>query len=210
MASDAPSSQSMTWLFFALLTVASWGLYGVCLHAGQMAIFKSSGIDMVQARYKAFLFVGIAYFLVAILAPLFLLKASGASLSVPPKGALISLLAGTLGATGAFGILLAFGAAPPPTKSYVPVVMSIVFAGAPVVNAIVALSLHPPAGGLGAIRWQFVAGILIAALGGFLVMRYKPEGDGKAKEQTQAEVAPAAPSSSDRAAAGDSGGSPTS
>ncbi len=52
--------------------------------------------------------------------------------------------------------------------------MSIVFAGAPVVNAVVALLLQPPAGGLRAIRWPFFAGILLAALGGCLVTLYKP------------------------------------
>jgi hypothetical protein len=36
------------------------------------------------------------------------------------------------------------------------------------------LALHPPAGGFGAMRWQFIAGILLAALGGFLVTKYKP------------------------------------
>ena len=55
------------------------------------------------------------------------------------------------------------------------VVMSIVFAGAPVVNAGVALALHPPSGGLGSIRWQFALGILLAALGGCLVTLFKPQ-----------------------------------
>ena len=41
-------------------------------------------------------------------------------------------------------------------------------------NAIVALSIHPPAGGWGALRWQFALGILMAAVGGCLVTLYKP------------------------------------
>ena len=40
--------------------------------------------------------------------------------------------------------------------------------------AVVALAMHPPAGGFGNLRWQFVAGILLAALGGCLVTLYKP------------------------------------
>jgi hypothetical protein len=52
-------------------------------------------------------------------------------------------------------------------------VMSIVFAGAPVVNAIIAMALHPPTAGQ--IRWQFFAGIILAAAGGFLVTLYKPK-----------------------------------
>lgn len=154
----------MSWLAFALMTVACWGLYGAFLHTGQVGM-----ADPIAGRYKAFLFVGVAYFLTAILAPLLVLKASGASWSFPAGGIAWSLLAGTVGAAGAFGVLLAFGAKGSPA-----VVMSIVFAGAPVVNALYALVLHPPAGGWGSLRWQFVAGLLLAALGGCLVTLYKP------------------------------------
>ena len=52
--------------------------------------------------------------------------------------------------------------------------MMLVFAGAPVVNALVAIVLHPPAGGWGSVRWPFFLGILLAALGGFLVTLYRP------------------------------------
>src|SRR6185436_78106 len=123
--SDSPG---LTWLAFAFLTVISWGVYGVFLHTGQTYMG-----DPVNGRYKAFLFVGIAYFLTAVLAPLALLVAKGASWNYPPKGMWWSLIAGIVGAIGAFGVLLAFGAKGTPA-----VVMSIVFAGAPVVNAIYA------------------------------------------------------------------------
>lgn len=154
----------MTWLFFALLTVASWGLYGVFLHTGQTGMG-----DPVNGRYKAFLFVGIAYFLTAVLAPIAVLLVKGAAWSFPVRGMGWSLVAGIVGAIGAFGVLLAFGAKGTPA-----VVMSIVFAGAPVVNAVYSLWLHPPAGGFGAVKPQFIAGILLAALGGCLVTLYKP------------------------------------
>ena len=158
------SGPGMTWLIWALLTVASWGVYGVLLHTGQ-----SSMGDPVNGRYKAFLFVGIAYFLTAVLAPLAMLAFNGASWSFPVRGMAWSLVAGIAGAVGAFCVLLAFGAKGSPA-----VVMSIVFAGAPIVNAFTALAIHPPAGGIGALRWQFVLGILMAAAGGYLVVSYKP------------------------------------
>ena len=158
-------SSSLTWLLFSLLTVVSWGVYGIFLHTGQMAMG-----DPVNGRYKAFLFVGIAYFLTAVLAPLFLLMTRGAAFSgYTAKGCWWSLVAGIVGAIGAFGVLLAFGAKGTPA-----VVMSIVFAGAPVVNAVVALAQHPPAGGWGSIRPQFYLGIVLAAVGGCLVSYYKP------------------------------------
>ena len=154
----------MQWLFYVFLTVCTWGLYGVFLHSGQLAMS-----DPVNGRYKAFLFVGVAYFIFAILAPVLLLKLQGSDWNFPSKGVWISLFAGALGAIGAFGILLAFGA-----KGTPQVVMSIVFAGAPVVNAVVATWMHPPKGGMAGVPWQFYLGILMAATGGCLVSLYRP------------------------------------
>jgi hypothetical protein len=160
-------SPGMTWLVFALMTVVSWGVYGVFLHTGQS---QMGGEDPAAGRYRAFLFVGIAYFLTAVLAPLALLLLKGSAFSgYTAKGMAWSLVAGIVGAIGAFGVLLAFGAGGKPG-----VVMSIVFAGAPVVNAIYSIVAHPPAGGWGAIRWPFYLGILLAALGGCLVTFFKP------------------------------------
>src|SRR5438874_2052808 len=113
----------MNWLFFALITVLSWGVYGVLLHSGQMGMG-----DPDNGRYKAFLFVGLAYFVTAVLAPIVLLMLRGASWSFPRSGMVWSLIAGIAGAIGAFFVLVAFGAKGPPA-----VVMSIVFAGAPVI-----------------------------------------------------------------------------
>lgn len=169
----------MTWLIYALMTVVAWGLYGICLHSGQIGM-----ADPVNGRYKAFLFVGIAYFLTAVLAPLAILVAQGASWNFPASGAWWSLIAGVVGAIGAFCVLLAFGAKGTPA-----VVMSIIFAGAPVVNAVVSIAMHPPAGGLGGVRWQFVAGIALAAIGGGLVTLYKPAPAPKAAKAPQVHVA---------------------
>ena len=169
----------MNWFYFALITVFSWGLYGVFLHSGNLAMG-----DPQFGRMKAFLIVGLAYFLVAVLAPLILLKVQGASLGMTSKGFWLSLIAGTLGAVGALGTLLAFGAKGSPAS-----VMSIVFAGAPIVNAIVAISLHPPKGGVTAVPWQFVVGILLAACGGFMVVKFKPDPAPKVAQAPAAQVA---------------------
>src|ERR1041385_7423949 len=154
----------MNWLVFALMTVASWGVYGIFLHTGQMGMK-----DAVNGRYKAFLFVGLAYFLTAVLAPLIILLMRGADWNYPKGGMLWSLIAGIAGALGAFCVLLAFGAKGTPA-----VVMSIVFAGAPVVNALVSIWQHPPDAGISSIKPQFFLGIALAALGGCLVTYYKP------------------------------------
>ena len=167
-------------LIFAFLTVASWGVYGVFLHKGQMGM-----ADPNVGRYKAFLYVGIAYVFIAVLAPLVMLRLYGKHgdtnfFSYPSLGWQWSLIAGMVGAIGAFGVLLAFGAAPgatPPARAaYVPVVMSIIFAGAPIVNAFVSMFMtHGPEGSRFEIKPQFWLGIACAALGGSLVALYKPE-----------------------------------
>ncbi len=162
---------SYSWLFFALGTVVTWGLYGIFLHMGQMGM-----ADPSNGRYKAFLFVGVAYFLTAVLAPLAILVVRGSDWNFPGKGLWLSLIAGILGAIGAFFVLLSLGALfAQGNKSAPAIVMSIIFAGAPIVNAIVSMVMHPPAGGLGGIRWQFVLGIFMAALGAYFVVKFKPD-----------------------------------
>ncbi len=155
----------MNWLTFALMTVVSWGLYGIFLHNGQTAM-----ADKSNALYKSFLFVGLAYFLTAVLAPMMMLVSRKASWSMPAAGMGWSLVAGIVGAIGAFCVLLAFGNGGTPG-----VVMSIVFAGAPIVNAVVSIILHPPPGGISSIKPQFFLGIILAAVGGCLVTFYKPK-----------------------------------
>ena len=162
---DSTASPGYTWFAFTMLTVVSWGVYGILLHKGQVAMG-----DPVNGRYKAFLFVGIAYFLTAVLAPLFLLMAKGSAFSgYTSSGSWWSLIAGIAGAAGAFGVLLAFGA-----KGKPPEVMAIVFAGAPVINALVALLLTRHEISWNKINPLFYVGIAMALAGGGLVTLYKP------------------------------------
>jgi drug/metabolite transporter (DMT)-like permease len=176
----------MNWLVFALMTVVSWGVYGILLHHGQTMMADKSG----NALYKSFLFVGLAYFLTAVLAPLAILIKRGADWNYPPQGMLWSLIAGISGAVGAFCVLLAFG-----NKGAPPVVMSIVFGGAPIITAAANFILHPPQNGFGSIKPQFYLGILLAAVGGVLVTFYRPPPPKPAQAPAPAaQVAPTAAS----------------
>ena len=151
------------------MTVICWGTYGVCMHTGS-ANMKSPE----HGRIMAFLWVGLAYFLTAVIAPIIILKLKGGPIdfwAYPAKGWQWSLIAGTLGAIGALGVLLAFGASPNPPV-YVPVVMSIIFAGAPIVNAVVNTTKN---NGWANVQLPFVLGILLAALGGYLVTKHAPK-----------------------------------
>lgn len=165
MMAKLTESSGLIWLVYALMTVLFWGLYGIFLHAGQIGM-----ADPANGRYKSFLFVGVAYFLTAIVAPALVLVVKDASWTFPVKGMSLSLIAGLVGAAGAFCVLLAFGAKGSPAS-----VMTIIFAGAPIVNAVVALTLHPPQGGVKSIPIPFFVGIILAIMGASLVILYKPK-----------------------------------
>ncbi|MFL3666289.1 MAG: hypothetical protein ACJ06V_06880, partial [Verrucomicrobiota bacterium] len=158
--------------------------YGVCMHTGSASMKNPE-----HGRIMAFLWVGLAYFLTAVIAPIIILKLKGGPIdfwAYPAKGWQWSLIAGTLGAIGALGVLLAFGASPNPPV-YVPVVMSIIFAGAPIVNAIVNTTKN---NGWANVQWPFVLGIVLAAVGGYLVTKHVPKA--KPVAEAKAEPAPAA------------------
>ncbi|MEM6259812.1 MAG: hypothetical protein AAGI37_16170 [Planctomycetota bacterium] len=177
LAQSSPSSSS--YLLFVLLTIGTWGLYGIFLHKGQ--VLMSPGDP--NARYKAFLFVGIAYFLVAVLAPLAMLLITGSDWKMTGSGMSWSLIAGIVGAVGAFGVLLAFGAGGKPA-----VVMSLIFAGAPLVNAAVAITMDKQ---WGQVKPLFLVGIVLAAAGAYLIVTQKPKPVPHAKPtiQTQQDAA---------------------
>jgi uncharacterized membrane protein len=182
-----------SWLIFALLTALSWGVYGVILHKGRSLM--PMGAEAANASLKAFLFVGVAYFVVAIVGPVMVLMQRGTNWSMTGGGITWSFLAGVAGAVGAFTLILALGAAAVIHKGAAPAqVMPIVFAGAPVVNTIVAMMVHPPEGGFKSIPIPFFIGILLAAAGTFLVAYFSPSNRGPAAHKpAAAATAPGAP-----------------
>ena len=85
--------------------------------------------------------VGIAYFIVGVLVPVVALAAQGqlGMKGWSASGFTQATLAGTLGAAGAVCIIYAFRAGGLPTY-----VMPLVFGGAPLVNVLFSMYLHPP------------------------------------------------------------------
>ena len=151
------------WLLFSLMKVGVLGVYGILLHASRIAM-----ADPTQAPYKTLFFAGVGYSLVAIVGSALILKSKGIQWRFPLKGMILATLAGAASATTALGILLAFEAAGTPA-----VVMTILFTGASLINAVLALVLDTPqAGGL---RWQFLIGIQLVILGICMVTIYRPE-----------------------------------
>jgi hypothetical protein len=174
----------MNWIVFALLTVLSWGVYGVLLHKARGLM--PMGTETPHAGLKAFLFVCIAYALIGVAAAI-LLKMRGSAYTFSSSGITWSLIAGTGGALGAFTLVLALGAAAPIYKgAAAAAVMPIVFAGAPVINTIVAMTIHPPEGGLKSLPLPFILGCVLAAAGAFMVAKFAPTNTGGPAKPTTA------------------------
>lgn len=186
----AAAGPGNAWIYFALLTVVSWGVYGVILHKGRG--YMPMGSEAPHASLKAFLFVCVAYALIGV-ASAVLLKVRGSNWSFTGDGVKWSLIAGTAGALGAFTLVLALGAAAPIYKgAAAAAVMPIVFGGAPVINTFTAMLLHPPEGGLKSIPLPFILGCILAATGAFMVAKYAPSNTGGAAKPAAGKVAAAA------------------
>lgn len=164
-----------TWIIYALLTVLSWGVYGVILHKarGQMPM----GPETANAGLKAFLFVCVAYAIIGLIAAL-VLKARGTNWSFTgPDGSAIpvSLIAGAAGAVGAFTLVLALGAAAPIYKgAAAAAVMPIVFGGAPIINTLTAMWKERAHMDYSKISPLFIVGCVMAAVGAILVAKFAP------------------------------------
>jgi len=147
----------MSWLWFVAGAVLSWGLYGPALHRGQVAL----GHPM-----KALLGVGVAYFLIAVLVPVAGLSSQGRLGGFSRAGLMAAIAGGALGALGAVCIIFAFKSGGSPA-----VVMPLVFGGAPLINVLASIAIHPPKV---APNPMLYVGFLMAAAGAGLVLYYRP------------------------------------
>ena len=151
-------SKSMIWLFFALGAALSWGIYGVVLHKGQVALGNP---------LKALLCVGVAYCLMGVLVPIGVLAPSGALNNFNEKGVMFATFGGLLGALGAVCIIWAFRNGGSPAY-----VMPLVFGGAPVINVLTSMYLHPPKESPNPLLYL---GFVMVCAGGFMVYWFKPQ-----------------------------------
>ncbi|HUG44476.1 MAG TPA: hypothetical protein VMN76_09570 [Acidobacteriota bacterium] len=147
----------MTWLIFVMGTVVCWGMYGPALHKGQVALGSSM---------RALLCVGLAYFLIGVLVPVVSLWHQGELRGFTGLGFSYATAAGVLGALGALFIIWAFASGGLPTY-----VMPLVFAGAPLVNVVVSMMIHPPETSPNPLLYL---GFLLTAFGAGMVLYFKP------------------------------------
>jgi hypothetical protein len=147
----------MVWVVFVAGAVLSWGVYGAMLHQGQTQLGNP---------LKALLCVGVAYFLVGVVVPVAALSAQGQLSGFNTPGLVSATLAGTLGAVGAVCIIWSFRTGGIPLY-----VMPLVFGGAPIVNVLYSMVLHPPKA---APNPMWFVGILLASIGAGLVLYFRP------------------------------------
>ena len=171
-------------LLFTAMTFFAWGSYGPTLHHGAVALEHDS--------MRAFVGVGLAYFLIAVIIPFAYLQKWGEVGNWTIGGSVLSFVAGAVGAVGALGIILALG-----YGGETVYVMPLVFGFAPVVNTLVSAAISRT---FGQISPVFIAGIVATALGAAGVLFFKPPPSARA---AAAEVA-AAPAEADSEDADDS------
>ena len=147
----------MAWIIFVAGAVLAWGAYGALLFEGQVRLGNP---------LKALLCVGIAYFLIGVLVPLAGLTSQGALSGFSTAGLVTATIAGALGAIGAACIIWAFKTGGLPFY-----VMPLVFGGAPIVNVVLAIMIHPPRN---APNPMLYVGFLLASIGAAMVLYYKP------------------------------------
>jgi len=147
----------MAWVIFVAGAILSWGAYGALLHLGQVQLGNP---------LKALLCVGVAYFLIGVIVPVAGLGAQGELAEFNTGGLVAATVAGALGAAGAACIIWSFRFGGLPVY-----VMPLVFGGAPIVNVLVAMAIHPPKQ---AINPLLFVGFGLASIGAALVLYYRP------------------------------------
>ena len=147
----------MTWVIFVVGAVLSWGAYGALLHQGQ---------TLLGNPLKALLCVGVAYFLIGVFVPVAGLSAQGNLSNFDTNGLIAATVAGALGAAGAACIIWSFKFGGLPVY-----VMPLVFGGAPIVNVLVSMAIHPPKQALSPLLFL---GFVFASIGAAMVLYYRP------------------------------------
>ena len=180
-----------TWLLWVLMAGLCWGTYVPLIAFGG----KNLG-----SRYAAFLCVGVAYFLIAVLFPLFRMWMEWDP-PVPnkPTGLIFAGLAGVAGALGALGVIFATAAAKAEDRIYI---APLIFTLAPLLNTVVSLFWHPnPRTGEWLHfalpekmpDWKLFVGVVLVGVGAGLILLSKEEMEVPAPKPQPAAAAEAMP-----------------
>jgi len=195
---------NIPWWGYVILAGLAWGVYVPLIFFGGTELTTRPGT--IGGRLASILCVGIAYFLLGVVVPIVLMSVrDDAKPEWKTTGLVFSGLAGVAGAVGAICVIFASKAAVDAAKvegvnpaTYRMYIAPLIFSLAPAINTVLSLLWHPKAGDPWVFDfeipgWKLPAGIVLVALGTFLVLMSKEEveahkGPGGPKP---AEVAPA-------------------
>ena len=184
------------WIAFVIGAGLCWGTYVPLIAFGGKSL-AAPQMTGVGNRLAAILCVGGAYVLLAVLIPLVIFMLNGTTnLKWTTNGLTFSSLAGVAGALGAICVVFATANAAPEDRLYI---APLIFALAPIINTIVSLFWHPSA----ANAWHFdlpktspgslfYVGILLAAVGTFLVLYSKESSEAAVVKPVPSAPAPEA------------------
>jgi hypothetical protein len=161
-----------TWLLYVLMAGLCWGTYVPLIAFGG----KNLG-----SRYAAFLCVGVAYFVIAVVFPLVRVWMGTDTVPAKPVGLIFAGLAGVAGALGALGVIFATAAAKQEDRIYI---APLIFTLAPLLNTVVSLFWHPDARSGDWFRfglpeqmpsWKLFVGVVLVGVGAGLILLSKEE-----------------------------------
>src|SRR5919199_4921407 len=187
------------WLVYVALAGLSWGTYVPLIFYGGTELGGKPG-----SRMMAILCVGVAYFVIAVLFPLYMFLGKQAEWpDVTTTGLVFSGLAGVAGAVGALCVIFATksavqaaresGLSPDTYKLYI---APLIFGLAPVINTVVSTLWHPRPGqpfhfGLELPGWKLWVGIILVGLGAALVLFSREEAEASRQQASRGAQAPA-------------------
>jgi len=176
------------WWGYVIGAGLAWGTYVPLVFYGGTELTTKPGT--IGGRLASILCVGIAYFLLAVVIPVVLMAIrDDAKPEWKSNGLVFSALAGVAGAVGAICVIFASKAAVDAAKtegidpaSYRIYIAPLIFSLAPFINTVVSLVWHPKAGDpfnfhFDMPGWKLPVGIVLVAVGTFLVLYSKEEAE---------------------------------
>jgi hypothetical protein len=194
---------NIPWWGYVILAGLAWGTYVPIIFYGGSELGGKA-----NARLMAILCVGIAYFVLAVLVPLILFMTKFEEWpTLKTTGLVFSGLAGVAGALGAICVVFASSAAVKQATAehvnpatYRVYIAPLIFGLAPVINTLLSSVWHPKGGDPWHFHvelpgWKLFVGILLVAVGTFLVLMSKEEAESKKAQAPK--PAPAVPAPAD-------------
>jgi hypothetical protein len=175
------------WLFWVGLAGLSWGTYVPLIFYGGSELV---GKNPLSGRLMAILCVGAAYFVIAVLFPLYMFLSKQTEWpAMTTTGLVFSGLAGVAGAVGALCVIFASKSAVQAARdagvnpaTYRLYIAPLIFGLAPIINTLVSLSWHHKPGqpfhfGFDMPGWKLWLGIILVGVGAALVLFSKEEAE---------------------------------